>query len=596
MTGPSTYLSGTGERMGLRPYQAALKAEVRAAWEHGAQNVLMRLDTGGGKTIILADIVSEHPGASAIIAHRQELVSQLSLALAAAGIVHNIVAAKKTVAAIIQAHLKKYGRSFYSPGARCAVASVDTLNRATGLEAWFAQVTLWIVDEGHHVVEDNKWHTALLKFTNPHCRGLLPTATPSRADGKGLGAHADGVAHTMVQGPPMRWLIEQGYLCDYRMVCVESDLVQMLEQASVGGSGDYSNATLRNASKKSHIVGDVVKEYLRWCPGMRDITFASDVETAKETLAAYRAAGVRAELLTGDTDPDYRVQMLKRFESGEIAELVVVDIVSEGFDLPAVQSGALARKTESLATYMQQFGRMLRPLWAPGSGYGPGNLYDLDTQAGRLASIAASAKPVAIIRDHVNNFLRHGPPDRPRPWTLDRRDKRGGGGDGIPMRICVPREVHPVGGGCYQPYERFHHECPYCGTVPDPVEPAARSSPAKVDGDLTELDRETLEALRGAVAEIDQNRDDYGRWLLSRNVPAINMQRLLKGHDDRQEAQARLRWAMAQWGGYRKAEGLTDRQMQRLFFHTFGVDTLTAQGLGKPEADALTARLTAAST
>lgn len=558
--------------MTLRPYQATLKADVHAAWSAGARNVLMRLDTGGGKTIILADLVQEHPGASAVIAHRQELVLQLSVALARAGVRHNIVAAKATIAAVIQAHLAELGRSFYDPGARCVVASVDTLIRATGLEHWFAQVTLWIVDEGHHVVADNKWATVVAKFTHPQCRGLLPTATPQRADGKGLGAHAQGVAHVMVQGPPMRWLIEQGYLTDYRMVCVESDLVQMLNEAHVGASGDYSSATLRAASQQSHIVGDMVKEYQRWASGRLAICFTSDTVTAAEVTAAFRAAGIRAETLTGKTDDGMRRQILRQFAARDLLVLVVVDIVSEGFDLPAVEVGIKGRKTESLATYMQQFGRALRPMYAAG--------YDLTTQAGRLAAIAASPKPRAIIIDHVNNFLRHGPPDRPRPWSLD--GSKGGGGDGIPLRICL---------GCYQPYERFHTECPYCGEAPPAPKPAERRSPAAVDGDLTELDAATLDALRGAVAEVDQPREDYARWLLARNVPAISMQQHLRRHDARQAAQASLRWAMAQWGGQRKAEGLTDRQMQRLWHLTYGVDVLTAAALGPAEADRLTAAL-----
>lgn len=565
--------------MNLRPYQFDLKSQVKAAWEHGARNVLMRLDTGGGKTIILSDLVQEHTGASAIIAHRQELVGQLSLALARAGVVHNIIAAKKTIQAVIQLHLAELGRSFYAPGARCAVASVDTLIKAKGLDHWFGQVTLWIVDEGHHVVANNKWATCVAKFTHPECRGLLPTATPARADGKGLGAHADGVAHVMVQGPPMRWLIEQGYLTDYRMVCVESDLVQMLNEANVGASGDYSSATLRDASQRSHIVGDMVAEYRRWTPGRLAIVFTSDTVTAAETTAAYRAAGIRAETLTGKTEDGLRRQMLRRFAAREIDVLVVVDIVSEGFDLPAVEVGVFGRKTESLATYMQQFGRALRPMYAPG--------FDLDTQAGRLAAIAASPKPKAWIIDHVNNFLRHGPPDRVRPWTLDRRDKRGGGGDGIPSRVCLE---------CWQPYERFHHACPYCGTVPEPVEPSARSSPAMVDGDLTELDAETLASLRGAVAVVDQSREDYAVSLVARRVPGPGQDRALRLHGERQMAQAALRGAMAQWGGERKAEGLDDRQMQRLFYLTFGVDVLSAAALGTEAANRLTASLSQGST
>jgi superfamily II DNA or RNA helicase len=54
----------------LRPFQAKLKSDVFQAWNQGARNVLMRLDTGGGKTVTLADIVRDHNGASSSANYR----------------------------------------------------------------------------------------------------------------------------------------------------------------------------------------------------------------------------------------------------------------------------------------------------------------------------------------------------------------------------------------------------------------------------------------------------------------------------------------------------------------------------------------------
>jgi hypothetical protein len=61
------------------------------------------------------------------------------------------------------------------------------------------------------------------------------------------------------------------------------------------------------------------------------------------------------------------------------------------------------------------------------------------------------------------------------------------------MRVCVNPE-------CIQPYERVYKCCPYCGHYPPPPR---RSAPEFVDGDLLELDAETLAALRGEIARID---------------------------------------------------------------------------------------------
>ena len=60
-----------------RPYQHELEANVYTEWKRGARNVVMRLDTGGGKTVILSRIILKHPGYSCVIAHRDVLVSLL---------------------------------------------------------------------------------------------------------------------------------------------------------------------------------------------------------------------------------------------------------------------------------------------------------------------------------------------------------------------------------------------------------------------------------------------------------------------------------------------------------------------------------------
>lgn len=557
-----------------RPYQTTLIADVDRAWASGARNVLMRLDTGGGKTFILSTIANRHAGAIAVIAHRQELVSSLSMALASYGLRHNIIASSDVRRAIAALHIKKFGRSYFDPGSRIAVASVDTLIKRKDLAAWAAQVTLWIVDEGHHLVLDNKWHTAVEMFTNPACRGLLPTATPRRADGKGLGRHADGVADVMVEGPPMRWLVEQGYLSDYTVVCPESDL-QMLED--VGVTGDWSPKQLKEAAARSHIVGDTLTAHRRWvADGQLCITFSPDVDTAERLQREYTAAGLRAAVLTGKTDGGYRRQILDQYERRQITDLAAVDIVSEGFDLPAIEVGIMDRPTQSLAVYMQQFGRLLRPIYADG--------YDLDTQWGRLAAIAAGPKPKALLIDQVGNFYRHGPPDRPRVWTLDRRDRKGAGEAGIPMRTCT---------ACSKPYERFLGPvCPYCGVKAEPAT-GGRSSPEMVDGDLVELDAETLARLRGAVLEVDQSVDDYGRWLVDRGVNQVQYLTNRKRHVERQEAQAGLRAAMEDYVRRRLAEGKSDRQIHRSFFLTFGMDVLSARALGRADAEILREKVTA---
>lgn len=558
----------------LRPYQRELVAAVESEWRHGAKNVLMRSATGSGKTVMFGDVINRHVGASCLLVHRNELVSQISLTLARLGIRHDVIAAEPTRRAVARAHVEELGACFYQPGARCAVASVDTLVRAKGLESWAAQVTLWICDEGHHATVLNKWGRAIGLFKHPQCRGLLPTATPTRSDGLGLGSHADGFADVMVEGPPERWLIEQGYLTDYRVVCPTSDIMRVIGPA--GPSGDHSQAQLKAAAKGSHITGDLPREYCRWTPGLLGISFCTDVETATETTDQYRQLGVKAETLTGDTLDWVRRDMLRRFARGDIRQLCVVDIVSEGFDLPACQVGSFGRPSESLGLVRQQMGRILRPMYAPGPS--------LDTQAGRLEAIAISPKPHAWLIDHVQHFVKPhiGPPDRPRIWTLDRREKQAADDpDVIKLRRCLNAE-------CYQPYEAFRSCCPKCGWKP---EPAGRSSPTLVEGVLSELDPSVLAVLRGAVAAVDQSVQEMAAAMAGKHAQPMWIQRHAKFHVERQAGQAMLRGAMGRWGGRMLAAGLTDDEMQRRFWMSFGCDVMTARALNTNDAWALAERI-----
>lgn len=538
----------------LRPFQSELKTGVFQAWNQGARCVLMQLATGGGKTVTLSDITREFMtgGFACVMAHRTELVGQLSVTLARYGLRHNIVGADATRKAISKLHVEELGRSYVDANAPCVVASVDTLVRAD-VSAWAGRVTLWVVDEGHHLVLDNKWHKAISLFAHRDVRGLLPTATPCRADGKGLGTPAlggSGVAECMIEGPPMRWLIEERFLSDYRIIAPTTDLEMMAE---VGASGDWSTQQLREAAKRSHIVGDVVKAYCRWAWGKLTITFTTDVETATEMTLAYQAAGIRAECLTGKTDAYVRRTMLQRFARREVDVIVAVDIVSEGFDLPAMEAIIMARPTQSYSLFAQQFGRVLRTL---------------------------EGKGLALVIDLAGNVIRHqGPPDKPRVWNLANREARGRRDDGIPYRVCPE---------CLSPYEAYHRTCPFCGFYP---EPKARSAPEHVDGDLAELSPEVLAKLRQAADEVDRSTADVRSMMAKQRWGPIVANAQLKHHERRQEAQATLRAAMAIWGGHQRAQGLTDSAIQRAFFHRFGMSTLEAMALHARDAEAITTKI-----
>lgn len=530
--------------MNLRDYQLTAKQHVLAAWAAGAQNVGLQLPTGAGKTVIISNIAAEERELTILIAHRVELVSQISLTLGRHGVRHNIIAQRGAIRTIVTLHMTELKRSYYHSNSNCIVAGVDTLIRMN--EPWFSRVKLVIQDEGHHPLKTNKWGKAAELF--PNARGLYPTATPVRADGCGLGRHADGLLDTLVIGPSMRELINRGYLTDYRIFAPPSDLD--LSTVTISASGDYSPPKLRNAVHKSHITGDVVSHYLRIAPNKLGVTFAVDIEAAKAIATEFRLYGVAAEVISSKTPDLLRSQIMQRFRNREILQLVNVDLLGEGVDVPAIEVVSMARPTQSYALYSQQFGRALRLM---------------------------EGKTYAIIIDHVGNVLRHGLPDAPRSWSLDRRERRARGTAlGVtPVRTCG----NPL---CFSVYERTKRVCPFCGFYTPPI---ARTAPEQVDGDLLELDAEVLARLRGEISRVDAP----ARTLV--HLDEIAQRAVFKRHYERQQAQAALREKISLWAGYQRHRGKDDSEIYRLFYFENEVDIASAQALGTRAAEELTGKL-----
>lgn len=546
----------------LRPYQADVEHGIYEAWAKGCQNVLAVMPTGAGKTVLFSKIVADNAGGSCVIAHRQELVSQISMALARNGVYHRLIASNKVISEIVKNHVKELGRNYHNPSAPAAVAGVRTLiNRAVKLSHWLPTVTLWVQDEAHHVLAANQWGEAAELF--PNAKGLGVTATPTRADGAGLGRHADGVFDDMVVGPTMRDLIDLGFLTEYRIVCPPSNLDMSTVKTS-SSTGDYNLNEMRAAvagsslvvtDGKSRVIGDVVQNYLKFGSGKLGVTFAPDVSIATEISEQFKAAGVPSAVVSAKTPDADRARLIDEFRDRKILNLVNVDLFGEGFDLPAIEVVSMARPTQSYSLYVQQFGRALRLL---------------------------KGKDRALIIDHVGNVERHKLPDVPREWSLDRREKRSSASsDATPVRTCTNED-------CMIVYERFKTECPECGEPIPP--PAERGGPEYVDGDLFELDDDTLARMRMEASEVDIDPDEavalYRQGMVAKHAPYVSkhVKNYTEKLNAKREAVGVLRDVMAWWAGHHRAKGRSDSELFRIFYLTFNIDWLTAQALESEKA------------
>lgn len=440
----------------LRKYQTDAVNGVRQAYAAGRRAPLLVLPTGGGKTTIFSYVTASAAAKGRcvyLIAHRAELVKQIAMTLARFGTRHRIVAPGPIVRQVQVEQFKVYGRTFVDPQARVFVASVQTMVKR--LDAGLPPPDLIVIDEAHHLTTDSTWGRVVAAF--PEAKLLPVTATPCRLDGKGLGVGSGGLADELVTGPTMRELIEAGFLSPYRIYAPPNALDLSGVRSRMG---DYAKDQLSAAMDKPSITGDAVAHYQRLVPGKRAVAFCVSVAHAQHVANEFLGAGIPAEFLDGTLDAVERDRIIKRFEAGQTLVLSSCDIISEGFDLPAIEAAILLRPTQSLSLYIQQVGRALRTF--------PG-------------------KTEAVILDHVGAVVTHGLPDEEREWSLDGMAprKRQAANDNEPdVKISTCPKCFAI----HLPAPN----CPTCGHV----YPVQERKIEQADGELQEVTADAVEAMR----------------------------------------------------------------------------------------------------
>ncbi|WP_343230947.1 helicase-related protein, partial [Thermomonas sp.] len=93
---------------------------------------------------------------------------------------------------------------------------------------------------------------------------------------------------------------------------------------------------------------------------MRTLGFCVSVNHARFMARHFKAAGIPAMAVTGETPMDDREDALHELQSGKLRAVFTVDLFNEGVDIPGVDTLLLLRPTDSATLFLQQLGRGLR--------------------------------------------------------------------------------------------------------------------------------------------------------------------------------------------------------------------------------------------
>jgi ATP-dependent helicase IRC3 len=381
-------MRGTDYR--LRPYQVdASDALCEAFLDRGLNRLLVKKPTGTGKTVWFASLL-RHPRLAAwlqtfpptqrrmiVIAHREELLDQAADKIRAAnpGILVSIEQADR--------HANAYSD--------VVIASIQTLSarKCTRLHRLLARMTfrLVVVDEAHHAAapsyrnalvhlgflppndESNREDAEAVDYDDvalmekalqgwndiaPKDRLLLGvTATPNRTDAIGLGCVFQSIAYSY----DLRKAIDDEWLVPIRPWVIEThtglDGVHTV-------AGDFNQRELAEAVNTATRNQLAVSAWKAHADGRSTIAFTVDVAHAHDLAAAFRAVGVPAEALSGETPREERHAILQRFTAGTLEVVTNCMVLTEGTDLPRTSCILHAKPTKSATLYEQMTGRGLR--------------------------------------------------------------------------------------------------------------------------------------------------------------------------------------------------------------------------------------------
>ena len=353
--------------MDLRPHQTKSIEMLRNSIAKGLNRPLLAAPTGFGKTVVAAQIamMAASKGKRVMfICDRIKLVQQTLETFDRFGIDVGVMQGN-------------HERTNYN--APVQIASIQTLARKQHLPIF----DICIMDEIHSL---HKAHKNLMEvYNNLPFIGL--SATPYS---KGLGKYFNDLLVPITT----EQLIDKGYLCEVDYYGGrKANLNGVTRRALPTGGTDYDPKSLSDATEKDDkLVGDIIKNWLKWADGRQSIAFAPSIKHSKELVKQFNEAGISAEHIDGYMDEEEREIIYKAHDSGEFMILSCSRLLNTGYDAPKVSCCIDCYPTSSKIVYQQRIGRVLR---------------------------ISEGKDKAIVLDHAGNYGRHGPAESIVPDVLD---------------------------------------------------------------------------------------------------------------------------------------------------------------------------------
>jgi len=295
-----------------------------------------RHPTASGKTIAAAGFVEAARTLGVLIlTHRRLLVSQFTRDLKTEGY-------DKRLTDVITRD---------SRSAKKAPLTIQTY-------AWFARHVDSIDRDAYQLVICDEAHTALGEKTSASIRSFPePIYIGMTATEQLIAKQVSDVFPASVDDLPLQDAARRGLIAPLRDLRVPP--VAAINSVPIVG-GDFDQEILAKTldhEALNQAAASLYRERFENTPG---IVYAAGVDHAYNLAKEFRAAGLKAEAVSGRTPPVRLAETLAAYERGEINVLINAQLLAEGWNSPRATVCMHLAPTASRRVYQQRIGRIMR--------------------------------------------------------------------------------------------------------------------------------------------------------------------------------------------------------------------------------------------
>ena len=295
-----------------------------------------RHPTASGKTIAAAGFVEAARTLGVLIlTHRRLLVSQFTRDLTTEG----------------------YGDRFCD-----VILTGGKLPKKTPLTiqtyAWFARHVDSIDRDAYQLIICDEAHTALGEKTSAAIRSFPePIFIGMTATEQLIAKQVSDVFPASVDDLPLQDAARRGLIAPLRDLRVPP--VAAVNSVPIVG-GDFDQEILAKTLDHQALNMAAASLYRDRFDNTPGIVYAAGVEHAYNLAIEFRAAGLKAEAVSGKTPPVRLAETLAAYERGEINVLINAQLLAEGWNSPRATVCMHLAPTASKRIYQQRIGRIMR--------------------------------------------------------------------------------------------------------------------------------------------------------------------------------------------------------------------------------------------